>query len=115
MKAPELRAVPLPVHRLAILVLIVAGSIAMSLASTAAAAPGVSGQIESWEGEFGVEPGELFNPRSFGVDPRDGSVYIVSKNVANTEAQLEKFTSGGVFEGSAPISLQPEGEVLEVS
>ena len=33
------------------------------------------GQQEAW-GEFGIGPGELFDPEAMGVDPVDGSVYI---------------------------------------
>jgi hypothetical protein len=76
---------------------------------------GVSGQIENWEAiEFGEEPGQLLNPTSFGVDPVDGSTYVISNNLAQTEARIDKFTSTGVFEGSATISRQPAPGGLEL-
>jgi hypothetical protein len=85
------------------------------VSSSALAATGVSGQLNNWEPiEFGEEPGELLNPTTFGVDPVDGSTYIVSNNLAQTEGRVDKFTSTGEFKGSATISRQPAAGGLEL-
>jgi hypothetical protein len=98
-------------------VLLVVMAVGGSLAGSASAATGASGQIENWGNiQFGEDPGELLYPTGenvggFGVDPVDGSTYILSNNLAKTEATIDKFSSTGTFEGSATIArpLSPAG------
>jgi hypothetical protein len=62
-----------------------------------------SGQLEAWNVEYGTEPGQFFNPKQVGVDPVDGSVYILSFRHGFSEADLQKFSPTGDFEGGVPI------------
>ncbi len=100
------------------LCLLVVMAIGNSTARPALAATGVSGQIESWENiEFGEGPGELLYGEGeavggFGVDPIDGSTYIISNNVGSTQARIDKFTSAGAFEGSVAIP-RPPGAIVQ--
>jgi hypothetical protein len=120
MNVPEIRRARFA--GLASLVLLALLALSGSLSSPAMAATGVSGQLGNWGNiQFGEGPGELLYPRGeivggFGVDPVDGSTYILSNNLAKTEATIDKFTSAGVFEGSATIArpVSPGGLTLGI-
>jgi IPT/TIG domain/Divergent InlB B-repeat domain len=110
-----LRVRPARFAGLATLLLLAMIALGSLVSSPALAASGVSGQLENWEPiEFGEEPGELLNPTTFGVDPVDGSTYIVSNNLTQTEGRVDKFTSTGEFKGSATISRQAAAGGLEL-
>ncbi len=94
------------VRRLSALTL-AAAALAVAIVATPAAA--LAGQQEVWAAKgWGTEPGEFFNPKQFGVDPEDGSVYIVDGAPGNGSSRIEKFSSTGSFEGTATISRTAE-------
>jgi hypothetical protein len=70
---------------------------------------GVSGQNDAWEVHFGTDPGELFNPQDLGVDPVDGSTYILSNNPAGTEVRIDKFSADGEPKGSVSVPRPEAG------
>jgi hypothetical protein len=90
------------------LALFVAGLLALSVAKPDGALAGVSGQKEAWNVQFGTGPGELFDPQAFGVDPVDGSVYILSNEEGFEFVRVDKFSASGSFEGSVAISRTPD-------
>ena len=82
---------------------------------TSASDAAISGQLEAWNVEFGTEPGQLFNPAALGVDPVDGSVYILSQSFSGPEARIEKFSPTGEFKGeiSIPRAAKPGGSEFQ--
>ncbi|HEY2052370.1 MAG TPA: hypothetical protein VGH14_00370 [Solirubrobacterales bacterium] len=63
----------------------------------------VSGVQEAWEVEVGTDPGQFFNPASLGVDPVDGSVFVLDEEPGGTGFRVDKFTATGEFKGSTGV------------
>src|ERR1700743_3381492 len=70
---------------------------------------GVSGQNDAWTVHFGTDPGELFNPQDLGVDPVDGSTYILSNDPAGTSVRIDKFSATGELKGSVSVPRPEAG------
>ena len=108
----QVRSSCVPAVRAMLLALIITLAAAL-VAKPQLAQAEVSGQLEAWGNvSFGSNPGELFNPSSFGVDPVDGSVYILSSNLEGSESRVDKFSASGTLEGSASIPRPPGAEGL---
>jgi hypothetical protein len=74
---------------------------------------GASGQKEAWTVHFGTDPGELYDPSDFGVDPVDGSTYTLSEAVDGSGVRIDKFSPDGTFVASASVPRgfnEPEEE-----
>jgi IPT/TIG domain-containing protein/List-Bact-rpt repeat protein len=103
------RVFPLPPLRISLLLPVLIGVFAALVGVPQSARAGVAGQQEVWEDlEFGVASGQVFNPHQIGVDPVDGSVYVLSSAPEFTEDKLDKFSATGQPEGTVSLSRTPE-------
>ena len=89
-------------------VLLLAGLLAWLALNPVPAEAGVAGQQEAWSVGFGTQPGELFDPQAIGVDPVDGSVFVLSNSADFTAVRVDEFSASGSFEASVAIPRAPE-------
>jgi hypothetical protein len=82
--------------------------VALALLFTAQAKAGQFGELGSF-GSSGTGPGQLFNSSLMGVDPVDGSVYVVDFTGDFSAWRVQKFSETGTFLGSVDIPLVKEG------